>query len=257
MGTPSTGPTDPARAALTPSQPTLSIVIPAFNEAQRIGPTLERVLRFVSAHHLDTEVIVIDDGSTDTTSEVAREYAGDGLQVLGNEHNSGKGYSVRRGLLQARGTWVLFTDADLSAPIEEVDRLLEATDNGADIAIGSRAVDRSKIVIHQSRSREVGGIIYNWAVQLILGLRLQDTQCGFKLFRREAVVEVFKRQTIPGFGFDPEILFLAKQRGLEIREVPVVWSHDEGTKVRFLADGIGMFLDLLKIRFRWAMGRYR
>ena len=256
METPSRGPTDPEEAALAPSKPTLSIVIPAYNEAHRIGPTLEGILAFVNAHQLETEVIVVDDGSSDGTVEVATERKGSGVRILKNDTNRGKGYSVRRGALEARGQWVLFTDADLSAPIEEMDRLLDAVNDGADIAIGSRAVDRSKILVHQSRTREWGGIVYNWAVQLILGLRLQDTQCGFKLFRHEKVVEVFKRQTIHGFGFDPEILFLAKRRGLEITEVPVMWSNDESTKVRFLRDGVGMFVDLLRIRWRWATGKY-
>ena len=257
METPSRGPTDPEETARDPSKPTLSIVIPAFNEAHRIGLTLDRILAFVDAHHLETEVIVVDDGSTDQTTKIASEKDRKKLRILRNDENRGKGYSVRRGVLEAKGTWILFTDADLSAPIEELDRLLGAINNGADIAIGSRAVDRSKILVHQSRFREQGGIAFNWAVQLILGLRLQDTQCGFKLFRREKVVEVFERQTIQGFGFDPEILFLAKKRGLEIREVPVVWSNDESTKVRFLRDGVGMFLDLLRIRWRWATGVYR
>jgi glycosyltransferase involved in cell wall biosynthesis len=256
METPSTGPTDPVEESPDPPKPTLSIVIPAFNEVLRIGSTLDRILAFVDAHQLETEVIVVDDGSTDQTASIASKKKLKKLRILTNDGNRGKGYSVRRGALEATGTWILFTDADLSAPIEELDRLLGAINDEADVAIGSRAVDRSKILVHQARFRELGGIVFNWAVQLILGLRLHDTQCGFKLFRREKVLEVFERQTIHGFGFDPEILFLAKQRGLEIREVPVLWSNDRSTKVRFLRDGVGMFLDLLRIRWRWITGKY-
>ena len=256
METPSTGSTDPVEEPPDPSKPTLSIVIPAYNEARRIRPTLDRILAFVDSHQLETEVIVVDDGSNDQTATIASEKKLKRLRVLTNAENRGKGYSVRRGVLEAKGTWILFTDADLSAPIEELEGLLGAINDGADVAIGSRGVDRSKILVHQARSREQGGIVFNWAVQLILGLRLQDTQCGFKLFLREKVLEVFERQTIHGFGFDPEILFLAKKRGLEIREVPVVWRNDESTKVRFLRDGVGMFLDLFKIRWRWITGGY-
>jgi glycosyltransferase involved in cell wall biosynthesis len=256
METSRTGPSSPVDGTPGSSSPTVSIVIPAYNEAQRIGPALDRILAFVDGHHLSTEVIVVDDGSSDHTVEFASSHNASRVRVVTNPTNRGKGFSVRQGVLEARGQWVLFTDADLSTPIEEIDRLMDAVHDGADIAIGSRALGRSKIQVHQSHTREWGGIVYNWAVQLILGLRLKDTQCGFKLFHREKTTPIFRAQTIDGFGFDPEILFLAKKRGLGITEVPVAWSHDEGTKVRFLTDGAGMFLDLFKIRWRWFSGQY-
>ncbi len=253
METSKTGFQTPVDDQISPSIPTISIVVPAYNEALRIGPSLEGILRFVKDRQIEAEVILVDDGSVDDTSGIAASFP---IRVVRNDSNRGKGYSVRRGVLEAKGSWVLFTDADLSAPIEELDRLLEVADEGADIIIGSRAVDRTKIAVHQSRFRELGGIFYNWTVRLILGLSIQDTQCGFKLFRREKFVPIFESQTICGFGFDPEILFLAKRMGLKIREVPVVWRHDRDSKVRFLSDGLEMFLDLARIRWNALRGKY-
>jgi glycosyltransferase involved in cell wall biosynthesis len=164
---------------------------------------------------------------------------------------------VRQGVLAATGDYVLFSDADLSAPIEELEKLLDvALKENADVVIGSRAVDRSMIDVHQSAVRESAGILFNLAVRLLLGLRIHDTQCGFKLFKRDRVLSIFKKQTTGGFGFDPELLFLAARSGLKIREVPVRWSHAEGSKIRFLRDGIGMFLDLVRIRWNYLAGRY-
>ena len=235
----------------------VSIVVPAFNEAARIGSSLERICNFLDERDLTAEIIVVDDGSTDRTAEIAASFKLEGLRVVSNEKNQGKGYSVRKGFLESRGTWVLFTDSDLSAPIEELDALLEAAADGVDVVIGSRAVDRSKIVVHQPWPREFGGIFYNWVVQLVLALPIKDTQCGFKLFHRERLKSVFEKQTIHRFGFDPELLFLAERNGCEIREIPVAWSHDEGSKIRFLSDGLRMFLDLFQIRWNWLSGRYR
>jgi glycosyltransferase involved in cell wall biosynthesis len=253
METSETGLKAPVDSDLSPSHPYISIVVPAFNEALRIGPSIEGILGFINAHQMAAEVILVDDGSVDDTSKVASGFP---LRIVRNDSNRGKGYSVRRGVLEAKGDWVLFTDADLSAPIEELDRLLEVGEQGADVVIGSRAVDRSKIAVHQNRFREVGGIFFNLMARLILGLAIQDTQCGFKLFRREKVSPVFRSQTIHGFGFDPEILFIAKRKGLKIREIPVVWSHDAGSKVHFLSDGLEMFLDLARIRWNALRGRY-
>ena len=238
---------------LNPPVPTISVVVPAYNEARRIGPSIESILRFLKGHDRTAEVILVDDGSDDGTRDIAGSFS---LRIIANEVNRGKGFSVRRGVLEARGKWVLVTDADLSAPIEEMDHLLAAAEAGADVVIGSRAVDRTKIALHQSRFREAGGIFYNWMVQLILGLRIKDTQCGFKLFHREKTRSVFEKQSIYGFGFDPEILFLAIRKGLVVREIPVVWSHDPGSKVRVLRDGVRMFLDLARIRWNWLTGKY-
>jgi dolichyl-phosphate beta-glucosyltransferase len=238
-------------------QPALSIVVPAFNEASRIGVSLEKIDEFMRKSSLTYEVIVVDDGSTDQTSAIVKQSKLKSLRFIQNPENFGKGFTVREGVLAARGDYVLFTDADLSAPIEEVSKLLDvATKEGAEVVIGSRAIDRSYIEKHQSRSRELGGIAFNWMVRSFLGLPLQDTQCGFKLFHRQKSRRIFERQTTAGFGFDPELLFLAKREGLRIREVPVRWSHAEGSKVRFMTHATVMFLDLLRIRWNALTGRY-
>jgi glycosyltransferase involved in cell wall biosynthesis len=238
-------------------QPMLSIVVPAFNEASRIGDSIGRIDAFMRQSPLSFELIVVDDGSIDNTAEVVRRAQAKGLRLVRNETNHGKGYTVRQGVLAATGKYVLFTDADLSAPIEEVNKLLDvATKEGADVVIGSRAVDRKYIEKHQSSLREFGGIVFNLMVRLFLGLRLHDTQCGFKLFDRQRSRRSFEKLTTFGFGFDPELLFLAKRDGLSIREVPVRWSHMEGSKINFFRDSIRMFSDLVRIRWNAAIGRY-
>jgi glycosyltransferase involved in cell wall biosynthesis len=241
-------------------QPELSIVIPAFNEEKRLPTTLERIHNYVNARHWETEVIVVDDGSTDRTAEVVRAWQSQipSLCLLQNGTNRGKGYSVRAGMLAARARVVMFTDADLSAPIEEADKLLAVLGGGRyDVAIGSRAVDRRMILVHQSRFRELAGILFNKLVQLVTGVPFVDTQCGFKAFLSEAARPIFEQQRIEGFGFDPEILFLAKKRGLRMIEVPVQWSHHPDTRVRMLRDSLGMLRELLSIRWHWLWGRYR
>jgi glycosyltransferase involved in cell wall biosynthesis len=238
-------------------RPMVSIVIPAFNEAERIGESIRKVTEYVRQSRLSIEVIVVDDGSTDATRDIVRANAQDSLRLIENGKNQGKGHSVRQGVVNATGTWVLFTDADLSAPIEELPKLFDvAIKEDADIVVGSRAVDRSYIEKHQNRVRELGGIFFNVMVRLFLGLKLSDTQCGFKLFKRDRTQAVFEKQTTRGFGFDPEILFIAAKRGLKIREVPVRWSHSEGSKVSFLRDGTRMFADLVRIRWNYILGKY-
>jgi glycosyltransferase involved in cell wall biosynthesis len=207
---------------------------------------------------LSYEVIVVDDGSTDATPTVVRQSTMKELRFIQNPRNQGKGFTVRDGVLAASGEYVLFTDADLSAPIEELTKLLNvAKTENADVVIGSRAVDRTFIEKHQSRGRELGGIAFNLMVRSFLGLNLQDTQCGFKLFHRQKSRRIFERQTTAGFGFDPELLFLAKRDGLTIREVPVRWSHAEGSKVHFLKHATVMFSDLVRIRWNALTGKYR
>ena len=238
-------------------RPMVSIVIPAYNEAERIGDSIRKVNEYVRQSRLSIEVIVVDDGSADSTRDIVRANSHDSLRLVQNGENHGKGYSVRQGVANATGTWVLFTDADLSAPIEELQKLFDVgIKEDADIVIGSRAVDRSYIEKHQNRFRELGGIFFNLMVRLLLGLKLSDTQCGFKLFKREPTIAVFQKQTTQGFGFDPEILFIAAKRGLKIREVPVRWSHSEGSKVNFLRDGTRMFADLVRIRWNYVLGKY-
>jgi dolichyl-phosphate beta-glucosyltransferase len=235
----------------------LSIVIPAFNEERRLPQTLDRVQDFLKARPGTYEVMVVDDGSTDDTAKlVERTSAGwPALRLLKNPGNRGKGYSVRHGMLEAVGNIVLFTDADLSAPIEEADKLFAALKTH-DAAIGSRAIDRGVIEVHQSRSREIAGILFNRVVRLILALPYEDTQCGFKAFVRVRARILFEQQRIERFGFDPELLFLAKRHGLAVAEVPVRWAHDEGTRVHALRDGLRMVFDVFRVRWNSLLGRY-
>ncbi len=237
----------PASPAPEPLR-SLSIVIPAYNEEERLPATLGRVLQWLGGRALSfEEVIVVDDGSRDRTAEVARNNSR--VRLLQNPGNRGKGYAVRNGMLHAAGDWVLYTDADLSTPIEEVDKLYcAAVKANADIAIGSRAVDRSLVSVHQSSFREWSGRAFNFTMRKITGLPFKDTQCGFKLYRQAASRTVFSRQKLDGFSFDVEDLYLARKASLRAIEVPVHWANVEGTKVS-MAQGLKSFKDLLKIRF--------
>jgi glycosyltransferase involved in cell wall biosynthesis len=238
--------------------PELSIVIPSYNEELRLPASLEKIAAYLREKHPSTEVLVVDDGSTDKTAQVAESWKDriPGLRVLSNGMNRGKGFSVRHGSLEAVGNIVLFTDADLSAPIEEGEKLFAALQT-CDVAIGSRAVDRSLIEVHESPFREFAGIIFNRIVRLILWLPFVDTQCGFKAFRRERCRIIFEQQTIERFGFDPELLYLARHHGLKIKEVPVRWAHSPATKVSMMRDSVLMFVDVFVIRWNGLMGRYR
>jgi glycosyltransferase involved in cell wall biosynthesis len=238
--------------------PELSIVVPSYNEETRLPATLERIAQYINARRPNTEVIVVDDGSTDGTASLAEGFRGKigDLKVLSNSVNRGKGFSVRKGSLEAAGNVVLFTDADLSAPIEEAEKLLEAMKN-ADVVIGSRAMNRKLIEAHQSAFREFAGILFNKIVRIILRLPFVDTQCGFKAFRRERCRIIFEQQTIERFGFDPELLYLARHHGLTTIEVPVRWAHSPATKVSMLRDSLQMFADVFIIRWNGLRGRYR
>ena len=237
--------------------PELSIVIPSFNEELRLPETLSAISSYIRSSKRETEVIVVDDGSTDRTAAIAKSFRGEirGLRVIANDKNRGKGYSVRHGMLEARGRFVLFTDADLSAPIGEADKLLAALANH-DVAIGSRALDRKLISVRQSVFREYAGIIFNFIVRFILRLPFVDTQCGFKAFRRERCLVIFQQQRIERFGFDPELLYLARHHGLSAAEIPVRWAHSPATKVSMMRDSVQMFLDVFIIRWNALTGRY-
>jgi glycosyltransferase involved in cell wall biosynthesis len=244
-----------------PNAPDLSIIIPAYNEERRLPRGLAKIRDYLAGRAFapgKVEIIVVDDGSKDRTAAIAEEWSREmpTLRLVPNGENRGKGYSVRHGMMEARGRVALFTDADLSAPIDEADKLLVALDQGNDVAIGSRAVNRALIFGHQSRLRELAGMVFNGFVRLFTGLPFQDTQCGFKAFLREPSQIVFEQQRIEGFGFDPEILFLAKRHGLRAVEIPVRWAHDPATKVHVVRDSLLMFLDLAYIRWNWLMGRY-
>jgi glycosyltransferase involved in cell wall biosynthesis len=237
-------------------EPFLSIVIPAYNEADRIASSLEAIQNYARGKCFSVETIVVDDGSTDNTVEVASGQAG--IRVLRNAGNRGKGFSVRRGVLEARGELILFTDADLSAPIDEADKLLAAMESShADAVVGSRALQRELIGIHQSLFREWGGRFFNLLVRIFTGLSICDTQCGFKLFRRETTLRAFELQRVDGFGFDPEVLFLIRRLGGKVAEVPVRWNHNPATKVQYLRDSVLMIRDLVVLRWRVLTGQYR
>ena len=198
--------------------------------------------------------------TSDATAAVAERFAGSRprVRVLRNPGNRGKGYSVRSGMMEAKAEWALFTDADLSAPIEELDKLWQAVSKqSADVAIGSRALNRALIGVHQSAFREYGGRVFNLLLRVITGLPFWDTQCGFKLFQGGAARDIFRRQRAGGFGFDAEVLFIARHLGYKIVEVPVRWSHVEGTKMRLFSDTLRMVLDLVTIRWNRLRGRYR
>lgn len=238
----------------------LSIVIPAYNEERRLPQTLERIREFIERRGFHfAEIIVVNDGSRDGTAEVARAAAaGDPrVRLVENPGNRGKGYAVRHGMREARGEWVLMTDADLSAPIEEFDKLWAAVSrHQSDGAIGSRAIDRSLVGVRQSGFREFSGKVFNFAMRLITGLPYQDTQCGFKLLSRETASCVASRQISDGFGFDVEVLYIAKKHRFRILEVPVRWNNVEGTKVS-LWNGVAAFADPLRVRMNDIRGRYR
>lgn len=240
------------------SNPTISIVIPAYNEGARLGPTLKRVVGFVQQQSWDGEIIVVDDGSHDQTADIVRNYARDypNVRLLQNPGNRGKGYSVRNGVLHAIGEIIVFTDADLSAPIEEAPKLLSALNDGADIAIGSRWLRSELQTQRQSVARQVLGRVFNGLLRILLRLDFKDTQCGFKAFRRHAANSLFPFQRIEGWGFDPEILFLARGRGFTVAEVPVLWGHDSGTRIHPVLDGSRMVWEMIKIRWYAVSGKY-
>ena len=238
--------------------PNLSIVIPAYNESARILPALQSVVSCIHERGWSAEVIVVDDGSSDRTAEMVRAFAASNPEVrlIGNPMNRGKGYSVRNGILKALGEIVMFTDADLSAPIEEAEGLFDAIANGADIAIGSRWLERTRQTIRQPLYRQLFGRCFNGVTRFVMGLPYADTQCGFKAFTRVSAQTVFQLQTIERWGFDPEILFIALKRGYRVTEVPVSWAHDERTRMSYLKDGLRMLEDIAIVRWNALLGRY-
>ncbi|MGA9039444.1 MAG: dolichyl-phosphate beta-glucosyltransferase [Terriglobales bacterium] len=235
-----------------------SIVLPAYNESARIGESLEKIMAHVAARGWDAEVIVVNDGSSDSTARIVLDLArhNPALRLIENPGNRGKGYSVRNGMLRARGDILLFSDADLSSPIEEAVKLFAAIAEGADIAIGSRWLRPELQTQRQPLQRQFLGRLFNLALRTILGLNFKDTQCGFKAFTRQAAQAIFPLQRIERWGFDPEVLYLAKKLSFSIKEVPVLWSHREGTRINPLRDGIRMFGEVLKIRWNAICGKY-
>jgi dolichyl-phosphate beta-glucosyltransferase len=237
----------------------LSVVIPAFNEETRIGPTLENVFSYLSAQSYSFEVIVIDDCSTDATVSLVQKYFSNKSQgkIICNEKNLGKGASVKRGMLAAQGKFRLFSDADLSTPIEEVGRLVTFIPP-FDAVIGSRRVKGARINKRQPLLREAAGRIFSLLVRLIALRGFIDTQCGFKLFTAESAKKIFSLQKIEDFGFDVEILYIATRLlGYKVKEAPVVWVDSPNSRVRVIKDSLKMFGDILKIRFIHVSGQYK
>lgn len=237
----------------------LSVVIPAFEEAARLGSTLAQVRHFLDHRRFESEVVVVVDGGRDGTLELARGLARDwpALIVLQNAVNQGKGYAVRRGMLTARGRYRLFSDADLSTPIADVDRLIDTIDGGADVAIGSRALADSDVRVRQAWWRQSMGRAFNQIVRRVAVPDVRDTQCGFKCFRAEAAQRIFLRQRMTGFSFDVELLWIARQQGCRVVEVPVTWVNDPSSRVRLVRDSLRMLADLVRLRVDDWRGLYR
>jgi dolichyl-phosphate beta-glucosyltransferase len=237
---------------------TYSIVLPAYNESERIAATIEKIFAFADQHAWQVEIIVVNDGSTDDTAEVVARCATahPGLRLLQNPGNRGKGYSVRHGMLEAQGEILLFSDADLSSPIAEAEKLFAAIASGADVAIGSRWLKTELQLRRQPLYRQFLGRVFNLALRLTLGLQFEDTQCGFKAFTRRSAFALFPLQKIERWGFDPELLYIAKRLQLRIQEVPVAWAHREGTRIDPLRDGLRMFGEMLQIRWNAMTGKY-
>jgi dolichyl-phosphate beta-glucosyltransferase len=237
---------------------TYSIIIPAFNEGARLEATLTRVLHYIRVQGWDAEVVVVNDGSGDNTAVVTQHFAENhpNLRLLNNPGNRGKGYSVRNGVLNARGQMLLFCDADLSSPIEESANLFEALERGADIAIGSRWLQVQTQIKRQPLYRQAMGRIFNLVIRVMLGLPFKDTQCGFKAFKRSAAGAIFPLQTVEGWAFDAELLFLARKHNLRVEEVPVLWADDSRTRIHPLRDGANMLIETLTIRWNDLTGVY-
>jgi len=238
----------------------VSIIVPAYNEEHRLPATLDTILTYIAQREFAfAEVIVVDDGSRDATAAVVEKYRSthSAVRMVSNPGNRGKGYAVRNGMASAQGEWMLSTDADLSAPIDELDKLLAAAQSqNAAVAIGSRALEPALITVHQSKFREYSGRFFNLIMRMLTGLPFHDTQCCFKLFRVDAARQIFPRQLLDGFSFDVEDLVIAKALNIKAIEVPVRWSNVEGTKVS-LALGLKSFADLVEIRRNQMAGKYR
>lgn len=238
--------------------PDLSIVIPAYDEEERIARALNETLECIAENHWKAEILVVDDGSTDATVSVVKSIAAQHpeIRLLLNGTNRGKGYSVRNGMLNAQGNIILFTDSDLSAPIREASLLLDAIRSGADIAIGSRWLNSSRQTVRQPLYRRFLGRCFNLATRVVADLPFADTQCGFKAFTRATAQTVFQLQRIERWGFDPEVLFIALHHGFTIREIPITWGHDERTRISYFRAGLQMLKELCVIRWNALSGAY-
>lgn len=244
--------------SLATSRPFLSIVVPAYNEEKRLGETLRKIAAYLDASGIDAEILVVDDGSKDGTAELAAAaLKGRRGRVVPNGENRGKGFSVRHGLLEAQGRFVLLTDADLSTPVEEHAKLAAAIRDGdLDVAIGSRALAESDVQVRQHWVRQLMGRTFNTIIRSLTGLPFKDTQCGFKLMDRQRVRPLFEKMVVDRFAFDVELLFLCERFGLSVREIPVTWRNAPGSKVSIVGDPVNMILDVLRVRWRFRRGLY-
>jgi len=229
----------------------ISVIIPAYNEEARIVATFRKIKSYLNRQNYSHEIIIVDDGSDDRTGELVKGLIKNDNQIsyLRNLRNMGKGYSVKCGVLKARGDYIMFSDADLSVPIEEIEKLFKWLREGFHIAIGSRGLPESKIIVRQFWVRQVMGKIFNFLIRRIAVRDIRDTQCGFKCFKKGVADRLFQNQKLNGFSFDVEILYLAQKAGYRIKEVPIVWSNSTGTKVHIIKDAIKMFFDLIRIIF--------
>lgn len=225
----------------------LSLVIPAYNESERIGASLQKAITWAEVQHYPLEILVVDDGSTDGTAGIVRSMEGGAVRLISQSHNMGKGAAVRRGMLEAHGEYRIFSDADFSTPISEASRVIEQL-SAHDVVIGSRGLDSSYIKEHQPWYRESMGKVFNLLVQAVAVPGIHDTQCGFKGFHARAAEEVFSRTRIDGFGFDVEALYIARRLGFSIKEIPVEWYNDPRSKLSPVRDSVKMFVELLRVR---------
>jgi dolichyl-phosphate beta-glucosyltransferase len=235
----------------------LSIIIPAYNEERRLPETLKKIHKYLTKRKFRHEILVVDDGSKDNTIKAASTVKGIKIKIVRNIKNRGKGFSINHGIKTAKGDIILFTDADLSTPIEFFDDFIRLHNTGTDVVIASRAIKGSRKKVKQPFYRDIGGRVFNLFVKIITGLMLNDTQCGFKSFKKKAAKSIFPRQTIFDFGFDAEILFIAKKHNFSIKESPVDWYDSPATKVKVFRDTLKMFFGLLKIRFNDVLGLYK
>jgi glycosyltransferase involved in cell wall biosynthesis len=239
-------------------RPHLSVVIPVYNEKDRLPASLEKIVAYLAAQRIDAEIVVVDDGSRDGTAALAGELLSRNRgRIIELGENRGKGAAVRRGVIEARGRWVLMTDADLSAPIEEHRKLAEtARDTDADIVIGSRGLPESQVEVRQSWVRQTMGKTFNVLMRGMTGLPFKDTQCGFKLMDRARVLPLFEKMVVDRFAFDAELLYLAVRFGLAVKEVPVVWRNVPNSRVNMVTDPINMLWDVARMRWRFRAGAY-
>lgn len=231
----------------------LSIVIPVFNEEKRIHSSLSKIVDYVEKKGIsdNSEIIVVNDGSLDNTASVINQFKEENnlITLIDYKDNKGKGYAVKKGILSAKGEYILFMDADLSTPLEEINKLIWNLNMDYDLSIGSRGLKDSKIIRHQPKYRETMGKIFNLIIRLLLIKNIRDTQCGFKCFKKEVAREIFNKTKINGFSFDVEALYIAQRKGYRIKEIPIQWYNFPDTKVRAIKDSLNMLLEIFKIKF--------